>query len=237
MGEIMSVFSRENQYINLLAQQPLTVKELAEKLFISEPTVRRDINILKERELLTCNKGVVALKTNSPDKRIPLFIRNLEQNEAKGIIAKKALTHIKDGYVIMLDASTTAFHLLPHLVEFKKILIITNGAKTALEATSMGMRTICTGGEMTSESFSFVGSDAELVLSRYNADIAFFSSRGVNESIASDNSILENNIRKVMIKNSRESYLLCDNSKFGKVYLNTLCRIEDITGVISENED
>ena len=101
----------------------------------------------------------------------------------------------------------------------------------------MGMRTICTGGEMTSESFSFVGSDAELVLSRYNADIAFFSSRGVNESIASDNSILENNIRKVMIKNSKESYLLCDNSKFGKVYLNTLCRIEDITGVISENED
>lgn len=237
MGEIMSVFSRENQYINLLAQQPLTVKELAEKLFISEPTVRRDINILKERELLTCNKGVVALKTNSPDKRIPLFIRNLEQNEAKRIIAKKALTHIKDGYVIMLDASTTAFHLLPHLVEFKKILVITNGAKTALEATSMGMRTICTGGEMTSESFSFVGSDAELVLSRYNADIAFFSSRGVNESIASDNSILENNIRKVMIKNSKESYLLCDNSKFGKVYLNTLCRIEDITGVISENED
>ena len=233
----MSVFSRENQYINLLAQQRYTVRELAEKLFISEPTVRRDINFLKEKELLTCNRGIVALKTNSPDKRIPLFIRNLEQNAAKEIIAKKALAHIKDGYVIMLDASTTAFHLIPHLAGFQKILVITNGAKTAMEATSMGMRTICTGGEMTSESFSFVGSDAELVLSRYNADIAFFSSRGVNESIASDNSISENSIRKVMIKNSKESYLLCDNSNFGKVYLNTLCRIEDITGVISENED
>ena len=230
----MSVYSRENQYVNLLAQGPRTVKELAEKLFISEPTVRRDINILKKKELLACNRGTVMLKTNSPDKRIPLFIRNLEQNEAKEIIAKKALSHIQNGYVIMLDASTTAFHLIPYLVYFENILVITNGAKTALEAASMGIRTICTGGEMTFESFSYIGADAESVLNRYNADVAFFSIRGVNENIASDNSIFENNLRKIMIKNSKESYLLCDKSKFGKTYLNTLCRIEDINGIISD---
>ena len=145
----MSIYNRENQYINLLAQKPHSVKELSEKLFISEPTVRRDITLLQKKEILTCKRGIVTLKTNSPDQRIPLFIRHLEQNEEKQIIARKALEHIKDGYVIMLDASTTAFHLLPHLTEFKNILVITNGAKTALESASMGIRTICTGGEMT----------------------------------------------------------------------------------------
>ena len=135
----------------------------------------------------------------------------------------------------MMDASTTAFHLLPHLTQFKNILIITNGAKTALEAASMGIKTICTGGEMTLESFSYVGPDAESTLSKYNADVAFFSCRGVSsDGTVSDNSILENSMRGIMIKNSKKSYLLCDSSKLNKVYLNTLCSTKELDGLISE---
>lgn len=231
----MSVYTRENQYINLLVQKPYSVKELSEKLFVSEPTVRRDIALLREKDLLICKRGIVSLKTNSPDQRIPLFIRHLEQNEEKRAIARKAAHYIKDGYVIMLDASTTAFHLLPHLTEFKNILVITNGAKTALESASMGIRTICTGGELMTESFCYVGTDAESVLKNYNADVAFFSCRGISENnIATDNSILENAMRKIMIKNSKKSYLLCDNSKIGKIYLNTLCNVKDLEGLITE---
>ena len=231
----MSVYKRENQYISLLAQKPHSIKELSEKLFISEPTVRRDIVSLREKELLTCKRGIVALKTSSPDQRIPLFIRHLEQNEEKQSIARKAVKYIKDGYVIMLDASTTAFHLLVHLTAFKNILLITNGAKTALEAASMGIRTICTGGELMPESFCCVGTDAEAVLRNYNADVAFFSCRGIsNDGIISDNSILENSMRKIMIKNSKKSYLLCDNSKIGKTYLHTLCSAKDLEGVITD---
>ena len=191
--------------------------------------------MLRKKELLTCKRGIVALKTNSPDQRIPLFIRHLEQNEEKRSIARKAAQVIKDGYVVMLDASTTAFHLLSHLTELKNILVITNGAKTALEAASMGIRTICTGGELMTESFCYVGTDAESVLKNYNADVAFFSCRGISENgIATDNSILENAMRKIMIKNSKKSYLLCDKSKFGKTYLNTLCHVDEIEKLISE---
>ena len=231
----MSIYNRENQYVNLLVQKPHSVKELSEKLFISEPTVRRDIKILEKRELVVCRRGIVSLKINSPDQRIPLFIRHLEQSEEKRLIARKAARYIKDGYVIMLDASTTAFHLLAYLTTFKNILVITNGAKTALESASMGIKTICTGGELMTESFCYVGTDAESVLKNYNADLAFFSCRGISENnIATDNSILENAMRKIMIKNSKKSYLLCDSSKIGKVYLNTLCNVKDLEGLITE---
>ena len=231
----MPVYHREDQYIHLLAQKPHSVKELSRKLFVSEPTVRRDVALLQEREMLTCKRGIVTLKTNSPDRRIPLFIRHLEQNEAKEQIARAAARHIRDGFVIMLDASTTAFHLLPYLTEFQNILVITNGAKTALEAAAMGIRTICTGGELARESFCYVGTDAEDVLRRYNADVAFFSCRGVTEEgLITDNSILENAMRRIMIRNARESYLLCDKSKHGKTYLNTLCAVKDLTGIISD---
>ena len=158
----------------------------------------------------------------------------MEHNEEKKQIALKAVSHIKDGDVIMLDASTTAFYLLPYLTNFKNILVITNGAKTALEAASMGIRTLCTGGEMTLESFSYVGTDTENFLRRYNANIAFFSCRGISDDKnATDNSILENSVRKIMIQNSQKSFLLCDRSKVGKKYLNTLCTEKDISGIIT----
>ena len=230
----MSIYNREDQYISLLSVKEHTVRELAEKLFISEPTVRRDLTVLQKKEILTCKRGVVSLKINSPDRRIPLFVRSLEQNEKKKVIARRAVSHVKDGYVVMLDASTTALCLIPFLAEFKNILVITNGAKTALEAASMGIRIISTGGEMTRESFCYVGSDAENLLRQYNADVAFFSCRGISdEGIASDTSILENSVRRIMMENSMKSFLLCDESKFGKKYLHTLCKTEELDGVIT----
>ncbi len=231
----MPLYEREKSYINLLSDGAVSVKELAMKLFISEPTVRRDIIALKKKELVVCKRGNVSLKVNYADQRIPLFIRDMEQNDEKRIIAKKAAAYIKDGEVVMFDASTTAFHLLPYLAEFKNILVITNGAKTALESAAMGIKTICTGGELTGESFSYVGTDAQSILNRYNADVAFFSCRGVSdEGIVTDNSILENSMRKIMIKNSKKSYLICDKSKFGKTYLNTLCHINELEGLITD---
>ena len=230
----MSTHQREEKYIRLLAGRDHTVKELAEKLFISEPTVRRDIALLKEKEILVSKNGVVSLKVSFSDKRIPLFIRETEQNEEKARIAERAVKYIKDGDVVMLDASTTAYHLLPHLVKFKNLILITNGAKTAIEAASIGIKTVCTGGELTPESFCYVGADAESFLRRYNADVAFFSCRGLsNDGRVTDNSILENGIRRIMMENSARAFLLCDKSKHGKVYINTLCHTKDLDGVIS----
>ncbi len=231
----MSIYNREEQYIKLLSQREYTVKELADILFVSEPTVRRDVIALKEKELVTSSRGVVKLVVKYADRRIPLYVRDLEYNEAKKHIAVKAASMVKDGDVVMLDASTTAYHLLPHLAGLKNILIITNGAKTAVDAASFGIKTICTGGELTNESFSFVGADAEKMLKNYNADVSFFSCRGIDEKgRVTDNSILENSVRKIMMKNSQKKYLLCDKSKFGKTYVNTICEKEELDGIISD---
>ena len=135
----------------------------------------------------------------------------------------------------------TSFHsgflhiqsVLSSYTQFKNLFVITNGAQAAIALAAMGIHTLCTGGEMTLDTFSYVGPEAERTLSNYNADIAFFSCRGISDDgIATDASILENTIRKIMIKNSKRSYILCDKSKFGKTYLNTICHVDDVDGVI-----
>ena len=42
----MPIYEREEEYIKLLSVSNYTVKNLSKKLFISEPTVRRDINAM-----------------------------------------------------------------------------------------------------------------------------------------------------------------------------------------------
>ncbi len=230
----MSTYQREMDYINLLSERPHTVKELADKLFISEPTVRRDIIKLKDNNLLICKRGVVSLKVNSPDKRIPLYIRDMEHNDEKKEIAIKAASLIKDGYVIMLDGSTTVYSLIPHLVQFTNLFVITSGAKAALALASMGIRTLCIGGELTTDTLSYVGNDAERTLRNYNADIAFISCRGISsDGSATDTSIMENSIRRIMLKNAKRKYILCDKSKFGQTFLNTVCNIKEVDGVVT----
>ena len=233
----MTMFNREDDYIKILTERTHTVKELAAKLFISEPTVRRDIVQLKKKELVICTSGKVSLKISSPDRRIPIFIRDYENNEAKKEIAVKAAQYIRDGDVIMLDASTSAYALLPHLAQFKNLFVITNGAKTSIGLSAMGIKNLCTGGDSIPESFSFIGSDAERTLSNYNANIAFFSCRGLNEKgIVSDNSIGENNIRRIMIEHSQRNILLCDSSKLHRTCLHTLCNVEILDNVLCEKE-
>lgn len=231
----MSIYEREKDYIRLLTERSYKITELSQALYISEPTVRRDVVSMKKNGLIESNRGLISLKTTSPDRRIPSFLREVQKADEKRVIAHHAISHVKDGMVIMLDASTTAYCVIPFLADFQSILVITSGAKAALALASYGINTICTGGKMISQSYSYVGGDAIRTLSSYNADVAFFSCHGLTEDgIASDTSIEENEIRKVMIQQSSEAYLLCDKSKLGKKGLNILCNVKDISGVISD---
>jgi DeoR/GlpR family transcriptional regulator of sugar metabolism len=231
----MSIYEREKDYIRLLTERSYKITELSQALYISEPTVRRDVVSMKKNGLIESNRGLISLKTTSPDRRIPSFLREVQKADEKRVIAHHAISHVKDGMVIMLDASTTAYCMIPFLADFQSILVITSGAKAALALASYGINTICTGGKMISQSYSYVGGDAIRTLSSYNADVAFFSCHGLTEDgIASDTSIEENEIRKVMIQQSSEAYLLCDKSKLGKKGLNVLCNVKDISGVISD---
>ena len=57
---------------------------------------------------------------------------------------------------------------------------------------------------MLMRSLSYVGDDAIRTLENYNADVVFFSCRGVSDDgLLTDPSIEENLIRRAMMKQSR----------------------------------
>ena len=232
----MMVNERQRRILEELEKKPdITVRELAKLLYVSEPTIRRDFTELDSKGIITKVYGGAILHQGAADREIPFFFRQQEKSSVKSQMGAKAASLVKDGMVVMLDASTSAFHLVPYLAQRKDLIVVTSGAKTAVALAEANIRTFCTGGQMLIHSFSYVGEQAESFVRNINADILFFSCRGVTEQgYMTDPAVEEANLRKVMFQYSKQKVLLCDSSKFDQTYFYNIGHVSQMDHIISE---
>lgn len=230
----MLEYSRLSEILNILSEKKSSsVRALAQKLYVSDATVRRDLNILeKQGHVRRVFGGVILLESDQKD--LP-FYGHTTQDASMEAIAVKAVERIKNGDVIMLDASSTSNALIRHLKRFKSLTIITNSALTAGGLQELEARVYVTGGYMPRNSQGFVGNFAESMIRNYHADVLFFSCGGISmDGVCSDVVSDEMNIRRVMLRHSRKHILLCDSSKFGKQNCFNLCTLDDVDELISD---
>lgn len=232
----MMISERHKRIVEELKNDPhINLKELSEKLFVSEPTVRRDLTELESKGIITKIYGGAILNTEAAYREIPFFLRENEKSSTKSEMGSRAAELVEDGMVVMLDGSTSAYHLVPYLARRKNLTVITSGAKTAVALAEANIRTFCTGGQMIIHSYSYVGEQAEEFVRSINAQILFFSCHGLDEKgRMTDNAIEEANLRKVMFAHSKKKILLCDSSKIGKTYFYNMGNVSQIDGIISD---
>ena len=177
--------SKEREKIileTILKRKKVTVKELSNILYISEPSVRRDLASLEKQNLIKrIHGGAIIEETAISKNKIPFFIREYEQSNAKLIIAQKAIEYVKDNDVIFLDASTSAFRLIPFLAGKSHITVVTNGVRALATLAEYGINTISTGGRLVNSCLALVGEEAYKTIESINANIAFFSCRGLSD--------------------------------------------------------
>jgi len=226
---------RQEQIMQLLEKsKSISVTKLSQLLYVSQPTVRRDLSILEQQGKVQRTHGGVVLR-NTPDAEIPLMFREDQNNASKRIIAQRAAMHIHDGDVIFLDASSTASYLIPFLEKFKDIIVVTNSPKTSVRLGEKNIKNYCTGGLLLMHSVAYVGSEAEKFIQSINADLFFFSSRGYTDNgMITDSSEPEVVMKKAMLKNAERSYYLCDSSKRNQKYAFNICNVKDVTAIIDE---
>lgn len=236
-GQMLNL-ERQNEILQLLIQRKsMTVKALAELLFTSESTIRRDLNELEKVGKVRRTFGGVVLE-ETLTKEVPHILRKSQNYQAKQIIAKKAREYIENGKVIFLDASTTVAHLVPILSEFSDLTVITNSPATAMKLGEERIRTFCTGGELLMTSQAFVGTQSEEFIKGFNADIMFFSSRGISEDgRITDSSVEESRIRQVMMGQAKKKIYMFDSSKLGREYMFNLCHVKEADAFITEKSD
>lgn len=228
---------RHEKIIEILkTRNTATVQYLAKELFVSLPTIRRDLTALEKQNRIRRTFGGAVLNNMLTDE-IPFEVRNTEDAECKELLAEKAKKLIKEEMVIFLDASSTVFRLVPHLKGFKNLTVITNSPKVNLALADIGIKSFSTGGILLEKSKAYVGNSAEGFIKNFNADLFFFSCRGLSDDgVLTDSSIDESNIRKVMLEHSAKSVFMCSSNKIGKKYLYNLTTLDRIDEFICDTE-
>ncbi len=213
----MHLTHRQQKIIAVLQKNGhVTVEELSRILFFSPSTIRRELEILQQHELIHRTHGGAALR-NSWSEGVPALIREAQEANAKLKIAEAAARHIQDGDHVFIDSSSTALFIADYLKERTNLTVFTNGLQLTNRLLHFPkIKTICTGGQLVTTSYSFVGSHTQHFLEYYFADKLFFSSNSFSLFHGvTDNSEKETELKRQMVQNCRQAYYLADASKIG----------------------
>lgn len=227
--------NQERELLSLLKEKEYaTIDELATAIYVSPSTVRRRLTALEKKGLLTRTHGGAQLSSSG---NFPSFSFRSKQNiEGKKRIALSALKLIKNGDVIFLDGSTSAFFIAEYLKEFNGIKVVTNGIDTLSLLSKNGVDAYSTGGKISEQNRSvLIGGYAENVINNLHADVAFFSAQSVQANGEVYDCFEEENLlRKRMMAQSEKRVLLCDNTKLNRTSRFRLCDVSGVDYIVAE---
>lgn len=231
----MHYVARKDEILDILKRYHyVTVNFLAEALYVSPSSIRRDLAVMEAQGLVKRKHGGVS-EVEVSNSLTPYSMRMHENSTEKRIICRKAADLVNDGDVVFIDGSTTCL-FLPELIENKKdITVLTNSLRLASLFKNENVNIYTTGGKVRlSDEYVASGPIAEETCSKIHTDIMFFSARAIDDNgIISDLNEPETAVRQAMLKNTKKAVFLCDDTKFGKKSVFEVCSAEDLHCIIT----
>lgn len=225
---------RQEKILEILRKKKsCSVTELAQSLCFSTATIRRDLNMLaKQMKVRKTFGGAVIVERYCTE--VPIAVRRDENAGVKERLCQTASRLIQDNMTLFIDASTTTEYLLPYLETHKGLTVVTNNPDIPAKLSGTEVTVYSTGGKFLHQSNSYVGEFARNMLRSVNADLLFFSARGIGLDGKVTISSTEDDVHKVMIENSAKTCLLIDSSKIGTCFPFTFCRLQEVDVVVTD---
>lgn len=229
---------RRRKIIEFLdAEASISVKELSQRLQVSEMTVWRDIKELESQGFLRRVRGGISKENFSPIGEPQFDAKQKVHNEEKRLIARYAAENfVSDGEIIILEGGTTVAGMVPYLA-YEGLTVLTNGFKTMMQALPYlsRMNLMICGGILRDTSHTLVGPQAEAFFSGFRAQKIFLGGTGLTlEDSLTDPNPLEIQIKRAMKRSSDKLILLLDSSKFGKRSLETVLPLSEIHILVTD---
>lgn len=227
---------QENIAEILKNKSSIKVNELASIFNVSESTIRRDLQEMEERGLLTRTHGgaVGVKKTNFEPSFKEKEVKELNQ---KSMIGKTAAAMIEDGDTIILDSGTTTLEIAKN-IKAKNLTVITNSIDiAAVLSKEENIEIIVTGGTLRLTTRAMVGHIAENVLKNFRVDKAFIGANGISieEGITTPN-YTEAQVKKSMLNVANKVIVASDSTKFNQVSFSVICPIRAVTSIVTSND-
>ena len=166
-----SAKERRALIMRLLEQnEEVQVTDLSRDTGISEVTIRKDLTILQNRNLLIRTRGgAMRRPIENQNEDTTIAKKRMFNFREKERIGEEAAKLIKDGDFIMLDSGTTTLEVARHLEKFNNLHIITNAMNIATELMNYKrFDVVLLGGNVRINSHSTVGPLALSVLRNFS---------------------------------------------------------------------
>ena len=203
-----SVERRRTQILKMIRERDsMKVEELAEIFQMSTMSVRRDLQYLEDRNLITRFHGGAqanpAYQYRTPEEELALYRR---------LLGRYAATKVNAGDTIFINGSSCALGLLDYL-NVPNVHVITNNGHAAVMKCPKGVTITLTGGVLRGH--IMVGDSVMRRLLNETADKTFIGCAGITANGEfSYNIPMEIGINEAMIsRTTKELYILADHTK------------------------
>lgn len=229
---------RHNYIMELLRNQSsVSVIALAEQLKVSEVTIRKDLTLLEEKNMLYRAHGSAIL--------INPYINDRHVNEKEGLNSeeKRVIGHYAASLVsqndsILIASGTTMLSLAREITAKGHLTAITAAVNVAsILARDKNIDVIQLGGLLRNSSVSAVGPYAEQMLQNFSCSKLFIGVDGIDPEFGlTTTNLMEANLNRAMMSASQKIIVLADWSKFGRRGFSKICDCEDINQIITDSK-
>lgn len=212
------------------------VLDLCKDLNVSSVTIRKDLKLLEDKNLVYRTHGGVSL-TNpyTADKHVneKEKIQSGEKNEIGATAA--ALIDVND--CVIIGSGTTVLALAKNINPKGNLTVITAALQVAMELNHHAqIEVIQLGGILRKSSSSATGPYAEKVLEDFSCNKLFLGVDGIDiEFGLTTTNAMEAHLNRKMIAASQRTIILADSTKFGKRGFGRICGLEDIEQIITDS--
>lgn len=207
--------------------------DIAQKLAVSEDTVRRDLNYLNEQgKVKKVHGGAISNSFHVYTYRED----QIYAHESKSIIATKAHQLLRDNMVILMSGGTTNLEVARLLPDQLKLTIFTPSLPVAMQLLEHPfIETIFVGGKLSKDAQIAVGGDAIRTLSQVKADLCFMGMGNLDAETGLaefDWDVVQ--LKKAMLESARKVIVLTISEKINSSQRFNICSTESIHTLITE---
>ncbi|MCW6506873.1 DeoR/GlpR family DNA-binding transcription regulator [Lichenifustis flavocetrariae] len=220
----------------LSERRVMHLRDAASMLGVSEMTVRRDI--ADHADQFTYLGGHIMLASEiEPDRPYELATAADSHAQAKRDACVHAAKHIRDEETIFIDCGTTLIHMIDLIPDTAAVTVICYALNVAERlARRPNITMLMLGGLFYPASASFSAHQDLALLDGIGINVAFLSAAGVDAKRgATCEHFHEAQVKRKVLSLARESYLVADTSKIGKLKRAFFAPLGAFTALIAEN--
>lgn len=205
--------------------------DLSRQLDVSEDTVRRDLNELSEQgKLLKVHGGALSVGFH-----FTLENNSIYSASEKKIIARKAVSLIRDGMMVLLSGGTTIRELVKCLPLELNATFVTVSVPIALELLNHpNAEVIFLGNRLSKSAQMSVGAEVVQKLSGIHADLCFLGTNSIDEDGVSDLEWEVIEVKKAMLASAQQKVSLAIAEKLNTRQKLQVCSLDMLDYLITE---